>query len=46
MRPKQKRGFLPLAPDVAIELASPTDDSDGLHTKMREWRDNGVLLGC
>lgn len=45
MRPKQKRKFLPLAPDVAIELASPTDDSDSLHAKMREWRDNGVLLG-
>lgn len=45
MRPKQKRTFLPLAPDVVIELASPTDDSNGLHTKMREWRDNGVRLG-
>ncbi len=28
-----------------IELASPTDDSDCLHAKMREWRDNGVRLG-
>jgi Uma2 family endonuclease len=45
MRPKQKRKFLPLAPDVVIELASPTDDSDGLHAKMREWRDHGVRLG-
>ena len=45
LRPKQKRKFLPLVPDLAIELASPTDDSDDLHAKMREWRDNGVRLG-
>ena len=45
MLPKQKRKFLPVVPDVVIELASPTDDSDGLHAKMREWRDNGVRLG-
>jgi Uma2 family endonuclease len=45
MRPKQKRTFLRLVPDLVIELASPTDDSDGLHAKMREWRDNGVRLG-
>lgn len=45
MRPKQKRKFLPLVPDLVIELASPTDDSDGLHAKMREWRDNGARLG-
>lgn len=34
MRPKQKRRFLPLVPDVVIELASPTDDSDGLHATL------------
>jgi Uma2 family endonuclease len=45
IRPKQKRTFLRLVPDLAIELASPTDDSDGLRAKMREWRDNGVRLG-
>ncbi|HSO81121.1 Uma2 family endonuclease [Thiocapsa sp.] len=45
MRPKQKRRFLPLVPDDLIALASPGDDSDGVHAKMREWRDNGVRLG-
>jgi Uma2 family endonuclease len=45
MRQKQRRTFLPLVPDVLIELASPSDEPDGLHAKMREWRDNGVRLG-
>lgn len=41
----QKRHFLPLAPDVIVELASPSDNPTALHAKMREWRDNGVRLG-
>lgn len=42
---RQKRQFLPLAPDVLIELASPSDTPEALQAKMREWRDNGVRLG-
>ena len=45
LSPRQKRQFLPLAPDLVVELASPTDDLDALHAKMREWRDNGLHLG-
>jgi Uma2 family endonuclease len=45
LSPRQKRQFLPLAPDVVIELASPSDDQERLHAKMREWRDQGVSLG-
>lgn len=41
----QRRGFLPLAPDLVIELASPTDAVSGLVAKMREYQDNGVRLG-
>ena len=41
----QRRGFLPLAPDLVIELASPTDDVPDLLAKMREYQDNGVQLG-
>ena len=40
---EQKRKFLPLVPDLVIELASPTDDDRALHAKLREWRDNGRL---
>ena len=42
---EQKRKFLPLAPDLIIELALPSDDADDLHAKLREWRDNGARLG-
>jgi len=42
---EQKRKFLPLVPDLVIELASPSDDPDDLHAKLREWRDNGARLG-
>jgi len=42
---QQKRQFLPLAPDVIIELASPSDTAEALHAKLQEWCDNGVRLG-
>jgi Uma2 family endonuclease len=42
---EQKRRFLPLVPDLVVELASPSDDPDHLHAKLREWRDNGARLG-
>ncbi len=42
---EQKRRFLPLAPDLVIELAFPSDDPDKLRGKLDEWRDNGVQLG-
>ena len=41
---EQKLKFLPLVPDLVIELASPTDDDRALHPKLREWRDNGARL--
>jgi Uma2 family endonuclease len=45
LTPVQKRRFLPLAPELAIELASPSDDIDDLQAKMQEYRANGVQLG-
>lgn len=45
LSPEQKRGFLPLAPDVLIELASASDEPRQLHAKMLEWRANGAALG-
>jgi Uma2 family endonuclease len=41
----KRRGFLPLAPDLVIELASATDAVPGLLARMREYQDNGVRLG-
>ncbi len=38
-------GFLPLAPDFAIELRSASDSLKTLQDKMIEYRENGVRLG-
>ena len=42
---EQKQKFLPLAPDFAIELKSPTDALPDLLVKMEEYRECGVRLG-
>lgn len=42
---EQKRKFLPLAPDFAIELRSPSDDLDTIKAKMDEYIANGLRLG-
>jgi len=41
----QKQKFLPLAPDLAIELKSPTDHFAELLAKMDEYRECGIGLG-
>ncbi|MBE9099439.1 Uma2 family endonuclease [Vacuolonema iberomarrocanum] len=45
LTPEQKRKFPPIAPDFVIELRSETDDLDTLQAKMREYMENGVVLG-
>lgn len=42
---EQRKKFPPLAPDFVIELRSETDRRADLHTKMEEYRANGVRLG-
>ena len=42
---KQKEKFIPLAPDFALELMSPTDYLINTQAKMNEYLDNGVKLG-
>jgi Uma2 family endonuclease len=37
--------FLPLCPDFAVELRSPSDTLSGLQAKLAEFRDNGARLG-
>jgi Uma2 family endonuclease len=44
LNPKPE-GFLPLAPDFAIELRSATDLARDIREKMKEYMDNGVRLG-
>ncbi|MBE9231315.1 Uma2 family endonuclease [Cuspidothrix issatschenkoi LEGE 03284] len=45
LSPEEKRRFPPLCPDFVIELRSETDSLEKLRAKMREYRDNGALLG-
>lgn len=42
---QQQRKFAPIAPDLAIELMSPTDELSELQNKMKEYMDCGVRLG-
>jgi Uma2 family endonuclease len=42
---EQRRKFLPLCPDFAIELRSPTDDLEDVKAKMEEYVANGLRLG-
>ena len=41
----QKKGFAQVTPEFVVELRSPSDSLDTLREKMREYIDNGSLLG-
>ena len=45
LSPLQKRGFVPLCPDFALELGSPNDEWEALQAKLREYLANGLRLG-
>lgn len=45
LSPEQKERFLPLCPDSAIELRSPSDTLPSLLDKMAEYVANGLQLG-
>ena len=42
---EQKRKFIPLCPDFVVELRSPTDSLSLIEAKMREYIENGAVLG-
>ena len=42
---EQREKFIPLAPDFALELVSPSDSLVNYEAKMKEYLDNGVELG-
>lgn len=42
---EEKEGFLPLCPDVVVELRSGSDPLNSLKEKMREYVENGARLG-
>ncbi|HBL59115.1 MAG TPA: hypothetical protein DDZ80_11515, partial [Cyanobacteria bacterium UBA8803] len=45
LTPTQRKKFLPLCPDFAVELVSETDDVEETRLKMQEYVDNGLRLG-
>jgi Uma2 family endonuclease len=42
---EEQEGFLPLCPDVVVELRSVSDPLNNLKEKMREYVENGARLG-
>lgn len=42
---EQRKKLLPLCPDFAIELRSPSDNLQKIQNKMQEYLDNGMRLG-
>ena len=45
LTPEQRRRFIPLCPDFAVELMSDSDDLTLLQAKMLEYLENGLRLG-
>lgn len=45
LTPEQRQKFVPLCPDFAIELRSPSDELEDAQAKMREYQNNGLQLG-
>ena len=45
LTPEEKRKFIPLAPDFAVELRSATDRLEIVQEKMQEYAENGTALG-
>ncbi len=45
LTPEEKAGFAPICPDFVVELRSPSDNIETLRTKMREYMENGAILG-
>ncbi len=45
LTPEQRKKFLPLCPDFAVELVSESDDIEDTREKMQEYRQNGLRLG-
>lgn len=37
-------GYLPFAPDLAVEIVSPNDRADDVHDKVREYLDAGIRM--
>ncbi|MCC3410465.1 MAG: Uma2 family endonuclease [Microcoleus sp. PH2017_29_MFU_D_A] len=45
LTPEQQKKFPPICPDFVVELMSPSDSLKETQDKMKEYRDNGAVLG-
>ena len=45
LTPQQRKKYLPLCPDFAVELVSESDDVEDTRKKMQEYIENGLRLG-
>jgi Uma2 family endonuclease len=45
LTPREREGFVPLCPDLVVELASPSDRLPALRRKMAAYQANGAPLG-
>ncbi len=45
LSPQEREGFLPLCPDLVVEIRSPTDSLPDLQAKMEEYLSCGAQLG-
>ncbi|HEY9298838.1 MAG TPA: Uma2 family endonuclease [Phormidium sp.] len=45
LTPEQQKKFPPLCPDLVVELMFPSDSLKETQDKMKEYRDNGAVLG-
>lgn len=45
LTPEQQKKFPPICPDFVVELMSPSDSLKETQEKMKEYRDNGAILG-
>ena len=45
LTPQQRKKYLPLCPDFAVELVSETDDVEDIQAKMQEYLASGLQLG-
>ncbi|NEO54851.1 MAG: Uma2 family endonuclease [Okeania sp. SIO3B5] len=45
LTPEQRTKFLPLCPDFLVELMSPSDSLSEARKKMKEYLENGMILG-
>lgn len=41
---QRPKGFLDIAPELVVEVVSPTDRADEVEQKTQEWLDFGVLM--